>query len=195
MSERYGFRTGFRGFSRQDVLNYIDDIRTTFHEETTARDAEIESLKTQLNDLREKLALASTAEEREAQLRAELETAQEAVRSLTVQTEQLTAQLAQAQATIDSGREQELAESLAEARSTVQTLREREATLTSQLAETHQAVAALWQEKEQLEHGLTAAAAFADSVQAQAADLKAQLGGAAVPDEKPAEKSMERWLF
>lgn len=195
MSERYGFRTGFRGFSRQDVLNYIDELRTTFHEETTARDEEIESLKTQLNELRAKLASVATAEEREAQLRAELETAQQAVRSLTAQTEQLTAQLEQAQAVIDSGREQELAESLAESRSTVQALREREAELTSQLAEAHRAIAALWQEKEQLEHGLTAAAAFADSVQAQAADVKAQLGGTAAPEEKTSEKPMERWLF
>ena len=50
MSERYGFRTSFRGFSRQDVLTHIDGLRATFHEETSERDAEIASLKAQLDE-------------------------------------------------------------------------------------------------------------------------------------------------
>lgn len=195
MSERYGFRTGFRGFSRQDVLTHIDEMRATFHEELSERDGEIASLKAELDTAREKLALAATAEEREARLLTELETAQEAVRALTAQNERLTAEVAQANERIEASREQELSEALSEMRTEVQSSRERETALNSQLVETHQAVAALWQDKETLERKLAVVANFADALQAQVADLKAQLGGAVVSEEKPTEKQMERWLF
>lgn len=197
MSEQYGFRTSFRGFSRQDVLAHIDEMRATFHEETVERDAEIESLKAQLDEARAKLAGVATAAEREEQFRAELELSQEAVRALTAQNEQLAAQLAQAKETIDASREQELSEALSETRAEVQSFRDREIALNSQLVETHQAVAALWQDKEALERKLAVAAAFADTLQAQVAELKAQLSGAVAAEEaeRPAEKPMERWLF
>lgn len=195
MSERYGFRTSFRGFSRQDVLTHIDELRATFHEETSERDAEIASLKAQLDEARQRLSDAATAEQRETQLRAELETAQEAVRALTAQNEQLAAQLMQAQEAINASREQELSEALSETRAEIQSFRDRETALNSQLVETHQAVAALWQDKEALERKLAAAASFADTLQAQVEELKVQLGGAAAVEEKPTEKPMERWLF
>ena len=195
MSERNGFRTSFRGFSRQDVLAHIDEIRATFHEEVAERDEEITSLKAQLDEARAKMAEVATAAEREEQLRAELAVAQEAARALTAQNEQLTAQLATAQETIASSREQELAETLAEVRAEVQSFREQETALNSQLVETHQAVAALWQDKEALERKLAAAGAFADTLQAQLAELRAELGGVPAVEEKSGEKTMERWLF
>ena len=178
MSERYGFRTSFRGFSRQDVLTHIDELRATFHREAAEREAEIASLKAQLDETRAKLTAAATAEERETQLRAELDTAQEAVRALTAQNEQVAAQLAQAQQIIAASREQEFSEELSKARIEMQSARDRETALNSQLAETHQTVASLWQDKETLERKLATAAAFADTLQAQVAELKAQLGGA-----------------
>ncbi len=195
MSERYGFRTSFRGFSRQDVLTHIDELRATFHEETAERDAEIERLKQQLDEARAKLAEVATAAEREEQLRAERDVAQEAARALTAQNEQLTVELAEAKAAIEASREQELSEALSETRAEVQSYRDRETALNSQLVETHQAVAALWQDKEALERKLAAAGNFADTLQTQVADLKVQLGGAAAVEEKTAEKPMERWLF
>ncbi len=195
MSERHGFRTSFRGFSRQDVLTHIDEMRAVYREEAEERDQEIASLKAQLDEARAQLADVPAAAEREEQMRAELTLAQEAVKALTAQNEQLAASLSKAQEALDCSREQELSEALTESRAEMQSLRERETTLNAQLAETHQAVAALWQDKEVLERKLAAAGNFADSLQAQVAELKVQLGGAVIPEEKPAEKPMERWLF
>ncbi len=195
MSERYGFRTSFRGFSRQDVLAHIDEMRATYHEETAERDAEIEHLRQELDGVRAKLAEVSSAAEREEQLRSDLQAAEETVAQFKAQNEQLSAQIAQQQAALDASREQELLDELSEARAELQAIRERETTLNAQLAETHRAVAALWQDKEALERKLAAAGNFTDSLQTQLAELKVQMGGTPVAEEKPAEKSMERWLF
>lgn len=195
MSEHEGFRTGFRGFARQDVLTYIEELRLSHHEEQEFSARRIAELEQQLEEARAQLADAPQAAQREEALRAERDTAQAAVQSLNEQVASLNRELEEARATIAAGHERKLSEELARTRAEMQTLREREDELNTQLAQTHQAVAALWQEKEALEHKLTAAAAFADRQQAEAAQLKRELSGAAPATETAAEKPMERWLF
>ncbi len=65
MSKQIGFKTSFRGFSRNDVLTYIDQLRVTLQEEQDSHRREVEDLTAQLEALRE----------RESQLVAELEEA------------------------------------------------------------------------------------------------------------------------
>ncbi len=195
MREYDGFKTSFRGFAREDVLAYIDDLRAEQQAEQELQRQQVATLTRELEAAQRQLADAPQAAQREEALRAELATAQEAVRSLTEQLAAQAQELAQAQAVIAAGREQELSDELAQVRGELQAVREREAEQSTQLAQTHQAVAALWEEKEAFTHKLAAAAAFADRVQAETADLKRELDGGAAADTKPADKPLERWLF
>ncbi len=68
MSKQIGFKTSFRGFSRNDVLTYIDQLRVTLQEEQDSHRREIEALTAQIDSLRQ----------RESQLVAELEEARRA---------------------------------------------------------------------------------------------------------------------
>ena len=196
MGERYGFRTSFRGFSREDVLAYIDELRLTLHEEQEGRRGEIEALREQLAQAEALLGDAPQAAEREAALRAEVEASQETVIALREQVAALTEELRAAQAAVCAEREKELADALAEAHAEAQALRERENELNAQLAETHQAVARLWQEKEAADRKLSLALEFADRQQAAVLEFKQQFGGETPSDEaSSSRKPMERWLF
>lgn len=196
MGERYGFKTSFRGFSRQDVLNYIDELRLTLHEEQEEHREETEALRAELAEAQKLLADAPQAAQREEELRAALDDANATIGALRQQAETLTADLKAAEEQINSGREQELNDAIAELRTEVQLLRERETALNAQLAETHQAVATLWQEKEAAERKLTAALEYADRQQQAALEFKQQLGSEVAPaEESAAGKPMERWLF
>lgn len=197
MGERYGFRTSFRGFSREDVLAYIDELRLTLHREQEERRSETEALREQLAQAETQVAGApSQAADHEEALRAELEASQETVIALREQTAALTEELRAAQAAASAEREKELADALAEARAEVQALRERENELNAQLAETHQAVAQLWQEKEAADRKLSLALEFADRQQAAALEFKQQFGGETPSrEETSSHKPMERWLF
>ena len=196
MGEQHGFKTSFRGFSRQDVLTYIDNLRMTMHNEQEELRAECDSLRTQLEEAQAQLADVPRAAEREAALTQELADAQETINALRQQVETLGTQLKEAEAAIHPEREQELTDALAEARAEVQALRDHETELNAQLAETHQAVAALWQEKESAERKVTAALSYADRQQQSALEFKQQLGEEnSAPEEKPSGQRMERWLF
>ena len=196
MGERYGFRTSFRGFSRQDVLNYIDELRLTLHEEQEGRRSETEALRAQLEEAQAQLADAPQAAQREEALRTELVAAQDTVSALREQVEALTAELKTAQAAVSAEREKQLTDALTDAHAEVQALRERENELVAQLAETHQAVAKLWQEKEAVDRKLAAALDYADRQQLAALELKQQLGGETPSvEEQGSSKPMERWLF
>ncbi len=196
MGEQYGFKTSFRGFSRQDVLNYIDSLRMTLHEERKEHQAAMDALQERLNEAERVLADAPQAIQREEELRAELAASQDTVTALRQQVERLTEELQAAQNELQSGLREQTEAALAEARAEVQQLRERETVLNAQLAETHQAVAALWQEKDASERKVSVALAFADAQQQAATEFKQQLSGA-VPaaEEASSGKPMERWLF
>ncbi len=196
MGEQYGFKTSFRGFSRQDVLDYIDELRLTLHEEQEEHRQETEALLAQLEEAQRQLADEPQAAQREEELRAALDDANTTVGALRQQVETLTTDLKKTEERINSSREQELNDALAELRAEVQSLRERETALNAQLAETHQALASLWQEKEAAERKLTAALEYADRQQQAALEFKQQLSGEAAPVEGSAVgKPMERWLF
>ena len=188
MSEQHGFRTALSGFSRQDVLQYIDEMRRTFHEEREESEAQMMRLRQELSEAQQALAdgaqAVASAEEKAAALAA----AEEQVQSLT-------AELAHARAAVDAAREQALSEELAAVRHEVQSAREREVSLTAQLSEMHQAVASLWQEKEALEQRVAAALTLADEMQARAAAFKQQCGGGVVEEPENPGKPMEQWLF
>ena len=62
MSEYQRFRTGFRGFSKDDVLTYIDSMRAEFREEREQYEGEIASLRRQLEESASKLAYLEEAE-------------------------------------------------------------------------------------------------------------------------------------
>lgn len=196
MNEQQGFRTSFRGFSKEDVLTYIDSLRATLNEEREEHAEEMAAMRSRLEDVEAKLTYLNGAEQREAQLRAEIETTQETVRTLTEQNAALTDQLQAAQKQIAANRETEMAEALSQSAEEMRLLRERENALNTQLAETHKAVAALWQEKEGAERKVAVAADFADALQVRVNEFKQQLGSVSVTEsaEEP-KKSMERWLF
>lgn len=196
MGEQYGFKTSFRGFSRQDVLNYIDDLRMTLHEERKEHQAAMDAVQERLREADRVLEDAPQAVQREETLRAELAESQDTVRALRQQVEQLTQELNAAKGELQSNLREEIEAALAEARADVQRLRERETELNAQLTETHQAVASVWQEKDAAERKVAVALAFADAQQQAATEFKQQLSGAApAAEEASSGKPMERWLF
>ena len=196
MSEQYGFKTSFRGFSRQDVLNYIDGLRMTLHTEREEHQAAINALQERVNEAERVLEDAPQAQRREEELRAELAESQDTVTALRQQVERLAEELQAAQAELQSNSREEAEAALAEARAEVQQLRERETLLNGQLAETHQAVAALWQEKDASERKVAVALAFADAQQQAVTEFKQQVSGAMpAAEEATTGKPMERWLF
>ena len=196
MGEQYGFKTEFRGFARADVLKYIDELRLQLQTEQEKHRTETESLRAELAKVKAELADVPQAAIREEELRTALAEAETGAEALRAQITALGEELETVRAAYDPAREQELADALAEARGEVRTLRERESELTAQLAETHQAVAKLWQEKETAERKVTLALTFADELQAHTSDLKQRLSGDAPIDGEPASgKPMERWLF
>jgi len=194
MSEQQGFRTGFRGFAKEDVLAYIDSMRAAFSEEREQYAEEVAALRAQLEEVTSKLTYLEETEAREAQLRAELQAAADTAQSLAAANAELQNKLVAAEAQIAAHRE--TAETLSQSTEEMRALRERENALNTQLAEAHQAIASLWQEKEALERKAASAADFADALQVRLAEFKQQLGttsneSSAVGSEKP----MERWLF
>ncbi len=197
MSEQQGFRTGFRGFAKEDVLAYIDSLRATFREEREQYESEIIALRRQLDEAVSKLTYLDEAEAREAQLREEIDNALQTVQSLTEENATLQDKLAAAQTQLASSRETEMAEALSQSAEEMRLLRERENALNTQLSETHQAVARLWQEKEALERKVASAADFADALQLRVTELKQQIGSVSAGEGAPvgSEKPMERWLF
>jgi len=196
MGEQYGFKTEFRGFARADVLKYIDELRLQLQTKQEDRRAETEALRAELAETKAQLADVPQAAIREEELRAALAEAEAGAEALRAQIASLGEELEAARAAYDPDREQELVDSLSEVRGEVRALRERESELTAQLAETHRAVAKLWQEKEAAERKVTIALTFADELQAHTADLKQRLSGdAPVDGEGGTGKPMERWLF
>lgn len=188
MGEQYGFRTALSGFSRQDVLQYIDELRLAFHEEREEREAEMLRLRRELDEAQQALAAVAEATAHAEEQAAALAAAQEQVQALT-------AELADARAAVDAAREQALSDELVTVRQEVQVARERETSLTAQLSEMHQAVASLWQEKEVLEQRVAAALTLADEMQARAAAFKQQCGDSVVEEPENPGKPMEQWLF
>lgn len=197
MSEYQRFRTGFRGFSKDDVLTYIDSMRAEFREEREQYEGEIASLRRQLEESASKLAYLEEAEAREAALRAEVESALRDVKVLTEANVALQEKLTVAEQKIAENHEAEMAEALSQSTEEMRVLRERETALNAQLAETHQAIATLWQEKEALERKVASAADFADALQLRTTEFKQQLGSVVSAETVDGEtgKPMERWLF
>ena len=195
MGEQYGFKTEFRGFARADVLKYIDELRLELQTEQEQRRAETDSLRAALAEAEAKLADVPQAEKREEELRAALAGAEGTAEALRAQIAKLGEELEAARAAYDPNREEELRSALSETRDEVHALREHESELTAQLAETHQAVAKLWQEKEVAERKLATALTFVDDLQAHALTVKQQLSGETPPEESTSGKPMERWLF
>lgn len=186
MKERQGFKIVFRGFAREDVLNYIDELHRTAQEEQETRDEQIANLKAEVSRLQEQLSQsqavpssAVTDEKPECdELRAkvfELETA------LSLTAEKHTAELGELEAELLKARiERDVArEELARAEADVaetDALREREAELSRELTETKQAVAGLWQEKDAAEQKITAVLSFTERLQQEIVELRRQLG-------------------
>lgn len=195
MGEQYGFKTEFRGFARADVLKYVDELRLQLQTEQEDRRAETESLRAELAEAKAQLADVPQAAIREEALRAQLAEAETTAEALRAQLASLGEELEAARAAYDPDREEQLRSALSESRDEVRALREHESELTAQLAETHTAVAKLWQEKEAAERKLTVALTFADDLQTSAMTVKQRLSEDTPPEEGTSGKPMERWLF
>lgn len=195
MENRKFFRGAFNGFHRQDVLNYIDELRGEQHKELT----EMQEQVTRMQQQREAEA-AAIAEAYD--LREQVANFDTVKAAFGAQIEELQAQKAAV--------EEENGKLTATVESQEQQIRE----LTEKLEEANRSIATMWEAQRQLEQSVITAQAFADDVRALLKTLGddvekcavARFEGDAEPtaEAQPAEPSsetatrsgnMENWLY
>ena len=128
MAEHGMFKTALRGFRKEDVLAYVDEMLS----ERSQKELELQG---QIEQLQQQLAEAQVQQEailENEHLIAEIAQLKEQAELLTAQVAEVTQQL-----------EQERGETAAATM--------RDAELTEQLEQSHQAIAALWDEKAELQ--------------------------------------------
>ncbi len=190
MAEYGMFKTALRGFRKEDVLAYIDEMLAERSRQELELQGQIETLQKQLAEAQ----VQKEAVRENERLTAELEECKGQVEVLTAQVAEITAQL-----------EQERGESEAATM--------RDAELSEQLEQSHQAIAALWEEKAELQKQVDETTERIEQLHAVGVDFCRQVSEllpeqtsetvAPVPEQPPlvidmpsAEpKPMERWLF
>lgn len=191
MTEYGMFKTALRGFRKEDVLAYIDELLA----ERSRRESELQG---QIETLQKQLA--------EAQVQ------QEAVR----ENERLTAQLEEYKGQIEvlTAQVADVTAELERARGASEAATMRDAELSEQLEQSHQAIATLWEEKAELQKQVDATTERIEQLHAVGLDfcrqvaelLPEQAGETAEPVEEQLplvvdmpsaepRKPMERWLF
>ncbi|MBR2338401.1 MAG: hypothetical protein IKA63_02920 [Clostridia bacterium] len=183
MGNRKFFRRAFRGFHRQDVLAYIDNLRAE-------QQREVEDLQAQLTRLQEQQATEPATDTQTTE-----QSEQAAV--LAQQVEQLNREQAAERAENDA-----LRAKAADYEKEIQELR-------TQLEECNRTLASMWEEQRQLQQSAAAAQDFSADVRALGQELcerieacaRQRFGGeiapsaeSEVPSNEP-QSDMERWLF
>ncbi len=179
MENRKFFRGSFNGFRRQDVLNYIDELRGEQQKELTAMQDQLSQMQQQREAEAEAIAEAFSLREQVAgfdSVRAEkaaVELENETLRGKVASCEQQIADLA------------------------------------NKLEEANRSIAAMWEARRQLEQSMDVAKQFAEDMRVLGKELceniekhaAARFEGGELPQAAPApavaEKSgeMENWLF
>lgn len=98
MAENGFFKTAFRGFRKEDVLNYIDSLNAEHCEETEALQTEKTQLAAQLSVLQQQLPALQEQADAAAQLQQALEQAEGRLALLEQENDALTAKLSAAEA-------------------------------------------------------------------------------------------------
>lgn len=190
MAEQGLFKTVVRGFRKEDVLAYIDEMLAERSCQELELNGQIDSLQKQLAEAKVKQEAVKENE----QLTAQVEELKSQVEILTAQVAEVTAQLEQ--------------ERGASAAATM-----RDAELSEQLEQSHQAIAALWEEKAELQKQVDATTSQIEQLRILGEDFCRRVTELlpeqpAVPEStattepfvidspstQPA-KPMERWLF
>ncbi len=194
MAEYGMFKTSMRGFRKEDVLAFIDELMTEKTKEAEAFAAQIAKLESELAEAK----VQQAAVEENERLTGEVATLRE-------QVAELTAKLEEVQGASDAASA-------------------RDAELTAELEQSHQAISALWEEKAGLQNRLEKTQAvfsqlrevgeeFCRQVTAllpaeEPVETATESAAEAVPvvaiteeplviteEPRPADQSMERWLF
>lgn len=191
MAEYGMFKTALRGFRKEDVLAYIDEILAERSRQELELQGQIESLQKQLVEAQ----VQKEAVRENERLTAELAECKEQIEILTAQVADVTAELEQARGA-------------SEAASV------RDAELSEQLEQSHQAIATLWEEKAELQKQVDATTERIEQLHAVGMDFCRQVAellpeqpnetAAPVQEELPLVvdtpsaqpgQHMERWLF
>ena len=192
MAEYGMFKTAFRGFCKEDVLAYIDEMLAD-------RLLLEQDLQGQIEGLQQQLAEAKVQQEAVR----ENERLTEEVRQLKEQTELLTTQVAEVTAQLEQERGEAAAATM------------RDAELSEQLEQSHQAIATLWEEKEDLLKRVDATAeqmirlrSLGEEFCHRITELLPEVAAEPVEEQAPSvteplvvdtpgasAKPMERWLF
>ena len=190
MAEYGMFKTALRGFRKEDVLAYIDEMLAERSRQELELQGQIEVLQKQL---------------------AEAQVQKEAV----LENERLTTQLAECKGQVEvlTAQVAEVTAQLEEERGASEAATMRDAELSEQLEQSHQAIAALWEEKAELQKQINETTELIERLHAvgtdfcrQVAELLPEQEGEAtespvepplvvdMPSAEPS-KPMERWLF
>ncbi len=194
MAEYGMFKTAMRGFRKEDVLAYIDELMSEKTKEAESFQAQIDALEVQLAEAKVQRA----AVEENERLTAEVSALQEQVQALTAQVSETEAKLVEAQGATDAASA-------------------RDAELSEQLEQSHQAITSLWQEKAVLQEQINKTGEVFAQLRAVGEDFCRQVTAlmpaevsqteeeptASVTEEplviteepRTADKPMERWLF
>ncbi len=197
MAENGMFKTAMRGFRKEDVLAYIDELMSEKTKEAEAFAAQIAELQAQLADAK----VQQAAVEENERLTGEVAQLSEQVAALSAQLSETAAKLAEVQGASDAANA-------------------RDAELTEQLEQSHQAISALWEEKAVLQNRIEKTEAaftqlrevgeeFCRQVTAllpaaeEAESTEESVAAAPITEEplviteepRAADKPMERWLF
>ena len=192
MAEYGMFKTAFRGFCKEDVLAYIDEMLA----ERSRLELELQG---QIEALHEQLAEAKVQQEAIS----ENERLTEEVKQLKEQTELLTTQVAEVTAQLEQERNESAEATM------------RDAELSEQLQQSHQAIATLWEEKAELQKQVDETTETIEQLHAigvdfcrQVAELLPETATDSVSVSTPVtteplvvdapnapQKPMERWLF
>lgn len=190
MAEQGMFKTALRGFRKEDVLAYIDEMLAERSRQELELQGQIETLQKQLAEAQ----VQQEAVRENERLTAQLEEYKGQVEVLTAQVAEVTAQLEQERGASEAA-----------------TMRDAE--LSEQLEQSHQAIAALWDEKAELQKQVDETTERIEQLHAVGVDFCRQVSEllpqqtsetvAPTPEQPPlvidmpsAEpKPMERWLF
>ncbi len=190
MAEYGMFKTALRGFRKEDVLAYIDEMLAERSRQEIELQGQIEALQAQLAEAK----VQQEAVRENERLTAELEEYKGQVEVLTAQVANVTAELEQARGASEAA-----------------TMRDAE--LSEQLEQSHQAIATLWEEKAELQKQVDATTERIEQLHAVGLDFCRQVAELLpeqadktetttdelplvvdMPSTQPG-KPMERWLF
>lgn len=193
MSERYGFRTSFRGFHKQDVLTYVDHLRSEQHDELIVLQDALDRTRKQLQTAIEEQQKVSNQA-----LQEQCDSLNEQIAALTEQVNTVVAENAELKQQVEH-----LTADAESARQESEQQRQRAEELTAQLEQSQQAVLKLWNDQQQYE-------AFSEHTNTFVGEMR-QLGdqisqtieayaqkttvASTVEGEDIPQQNMERWLF